>query len=104
MLNSYFNPYSPVTARSLFNVFASKAKVVPPNTFKLKVKNNRSGTSKETTTVFKSNRIHGWEEVALEMKSFLQICSFYSARIDLTLTRHRFKHFANKGPPTSPMK
>lgn len=63
-----------------------KPKLSPLNTFKLKVKNNRSGTSKETTTVFKSNRIHGWKEVALEMKSFLQICSFYSARIDLTLT------------------
>lgn len=81
-----------------------KAKLSPLNTFKLKVKGNRSGTNKETTTVFKSNRIHGWEEVAPEMKSFLQICSFYSAYIDLTLTRHRFKHFANKGPPTSPMK
>ena len=81
-----------------------KPKLSPLNTFKLKVENNRSGTSKETTTVFKSNRIHGWDEVALEMKLFLQICSFYSARIDLTLTRHRFKHFANKGLPTSPMK
>ena len=52
-----------------------KPKLSPLNTFKLKVKNNRSGTSKETTTVFKSNRIHGRKEVALEMKSFLQICS-----------------------------